>query len=142
MLTALALSVPVERTDVGKLIPVETVFLYKEGDTFVLELDTGNTGRGRTVEEAVKNLNETAAGIIYLDTSEYLLVEESTEESLSSIGKYLKSSVRVCKAERGLDLAYVSEYLDVQKPERTIKVAKTAGITEKIEQFGGSIKII
>lgn len=136
-----AILVPVERSDVGKLIPVELVFLYREENTFVVETDTGNLGTGQTVRQAVKNLHETAEGEIFLDTADYLLIEETVEDQLEEIGGYLKRSARVCLADKGLDLAQTAMYLQVHTPKQSIKVAEMNGIEEKIEQYDGRIKI-
>lgn len=138
---ASALIVPVERADVGKLIPVETVFVYREGEMTVVETETGNRGVGSTVDTAIQNLHETASGLIFLDTAEYLLVSEETVGLLSDMAGYLKETTRVCKAEPGIDLMAVSEYLAVHRPSSSLKVANTMNITEKIEQNEEEIKI-
>ena len=65
---------PVDRLDIAKLLPVEAVAVYRENDTVVLKTDTDNTGRGKTVWEALKNLKENAVSVIYLDTADYLLI--------------------------------------------------------------------
>lgn len=131
LLTA-ALAVPVQKTDVGKLIPVEAVFLYTEDNQIALETDTGDKGSGETVKEAAEDLHESAAGHLYLDTADYLLVEESAAERLVEIAPYLKRTVRVCEAEQGIDLAQVSEYLRTHRPNSILERSVQSGITEKI----------
>ena len=68
LLLAAVLLLPVQGTDVGKLLPVEVLQIYKEEDSVVLTTDVGASGVGATVDAAIENLKATAAGIIFLDT--------------------------------------------------------------------------
>lgn len=138
---ALSLAVPEYGTDVGKLIPVELVFLYREADQIVIETDVGEWGRGETVDAAVRDMHESASGEVFLDTAEYLLIEEPVLDQMDVISGYLKGCVRVCKAQRGLDLQEAARYLDAHRPEMKLKVAKTAEITEQLKQIGGKLKL-
>ena len=131
VLMVAALVVPVRRVDVGKLIPVETLFLYAEGDRIVLETDTGQTGKGSTVQEAAVDLRKKAPGYLYLDTAEYLLMEPGMEGYLAQMNPYLKASTGVCTAAKGTDLSKAAEYLTVHQPERTIGEAVVEGRGEK-----------
>ena len=112
-----ALLMPVERANVGKLIPVEVVCLRTQGDTVILETDTGEQGAGGTVEAAYEDMEDTAAGIIYLDTAKYLLVQKPDHMHLESVCKYLKGDVRVCCVEQKVNLSEAARYLSVNEPE-------------------------
>ena len=70
LLMTAALLAPVERADVGKLRPIETVSVYRENDWVVLRTDTDDVGIGTTAIQALKNMKDSASGIIYLDTAE------------------------------------------------------------------------
>ena len=113
VLLGLALLVPVERADVGKLRPVETIAVYQEGDLIVLRTDTGDTGIGTTAMQALQNMKDTACGIIYLDTARYLLVEEGTEHAAEALQPVLKGKVRMCLASREIELLLATQYLNV-----------------------------
>ena len=63
-------------TDLGSLRPVELVQLTEEKGILVLKTDTGDSGWGLTLGQAVAKLKETTPGQIYLDTADYLLLEE------------------------------------------------------------------
>ena len=89
LLLGAALIIPVEGTDVGKLLPVELVQLDKMGDTVVISTDAGATGTGETVKAAIRDMEKTAAGIVFLDTADYLLVTESAMEEVESITEHL-----------------------------------------------------
>lgn len=94
-LLALALSVPLKRLDVSKLQPVEGVALYRDGSQVVLETDTGSRGMGKTALEALKDMKDKATSVIYLDTAEYLFVEEGMENFAEGLRPILSKAVRV-----------------------------------------------
>lgn len=115
-LLAAALMIPTRATELGKMKPVETVCVFWTGDMVVIETDTGNTGRGMTVAEAVENLKETTPGIIYLDTADYLLLEKGTEQLIPELAKYLKKSVRICNVQGDVAVKSAAEFLAVHAP--------------------------
>lgn len=86
---------PVNRLDVAKLKPVQTVAVSIEEGQVVIETDTKNRGRGRSVREAVENLEENTPGVIYLDTAQYLLVTEEAMSQLEEMKSYMYPSVCV-----------------------------------------------
>ena len=138
LILLLSLTVPEYRTDVAKLIPVEVLYLYEE-QGIVIETDTGNVGQGNTLEEAIDHMKETASGVIFLDTAEYLLVTD--EGFLEGAGKYLKGTVRVCMAEKGLDLRDSAEYLEVHKPTAKLKKSGMGPIEEILTEVDGQFQI-
>lgn len=119
MVTALVL--PIQGVDVGKLLPVELVQIYKEEDTVVITTDVGAAGTGLTVKSAVENLKATTSGIIFLDTADYLLIDETAQEEALELAKYLKPFVRVCDAAIDVDLRDAAMFLGVHKPKARLK---------------------
>ena len=93
---AAVLLIPVEKLDVGKLEPVQAVWICRVEDEIILETDTEDKGRGMTVEAALADLEEHCLGIIYLDTAEFLLVSEDATDQIPMMRKHLKDSVEVC----------------------------------------------
>ena len=133
-LLAVTLAVPLQATDIGKLHPVELIQLYRDGDTIVICTDTGAAGKGSTVAHAVANLKATTTGIVFLDTAEYLLVEESAEEDYPQITQYLKPSVKVCRSTGEIDLHQAAVFLDIHRPAlglRDVKGIRNAPILKK-----------
>lgn len=92
---------PLEKMDIAKLLPVETVSLYTEGGDVVLQTNTENTGRGGSVASALENLKEVTPAVIYLDTAKYLLVDENAIDYVDDLRQHLKQSVEVavCNAK-------------------------------------------
>lgn len=105
------LTLPVEHLDVGKLHPVQVVSIYKEDQWIVLETDTGDYGVGATAEQALRNMKDTTAGVIYLDTAEYLLLRKGTEDEAEALRRVLKPNTRLCYAEGEVDIAQTGKYL-------------------------------
>ncbi len=107
--------VPVERLDVAKLVPVQTVAIYTELSTVVLETDTHNVGRGNSVSKALQDLEDTTPGVIYLDTAEYLLVSSDAQSYVEALREYLNPSVMVSlwDGEGAVDVA--AKYLSVME---------------------------
>lgn len=122
---ALAFLIPVERTDVGKLCPVEVVTLAKSGEGYEIGTDLGVWGYGPTISDAVTDLKQTASGIVYLDTAKYLLsgpVPGTVKEELCG---YLKTDVRVVQWD-GYQLPETAAwFLDTHVPNVTLKSWKT-----------------
>ena len=99
----------------AKLEPVQTVAVRTEGQQIVMETDTKNEGRGRTVEEAIKDLEERTPGVIYLDTAQYLLLTKETEEYGPALRDYMRPTVKVSLWDGKGSVETAAQYLDVQR---------------------------
>jgi len=116
ILLAAALLIPVKGTDVGKLVPVEVIQIYKEGDVGGIATDLGESGVGTSVKEAVENLKATTSGIIFMDTADFLLIDVNAKEEAIVLKDYLKPSVRVCFLDGEIDLEKTAAFLNVHRP--------------------------
>ena len=119
------LLVPLERTDVADLHPVETVALYKTSSGYRIETDTKDYGEGETVDAAFADLLSTSSGVIYLDTAHYFLVSYGAEPAAEAMREYLKRGVRICAVIGQGDLSRVSEFLSVQPRLQLFRKWKT-----------------
>lgn len=126
ILLASALLVPVERLDVGKLKPVGLVQIYKDADAIVIVTDSDDSGVGYTLAEAFTNLKETTAGAIFLDTADYLLIDQVFIKEIETLGKYLKPQVLVCIANEYIDSKAAAEYLSAHRP--TVRLKDKTGL--------------
>ena len=111
LLLGAVLAIPVEKLDVGKLEPVQAVWMYTAADKIVLETDTEDRGSGRSVDEALADLENRCKGIIYLDTAQFLLVSENSVDHIPALGHYLKGSVKVCQWEGKGSVADAAKYM-------------------------------
>jgi len=87
---------PVQRLDVAKLEPVQTIALRVNKDMVILETDTRNKGEGKDLPSAIEDLEDNTPGVIYLVTAQYLLLTEDGKAYARELEKYLRKSVKVC----------------------------------------------
>lgn len=133
-----AILVPGKATDVGQLIPVEVVAVSEKQGSIILETDTGDWGRGETMAEAIGNMEKHAPGVIYLDTAEYLIVEEGIDPCL--LLPWLKGNVRVCIGA-DLPLQEIAEFLAIHKPGIRLKDVSDPAQLQKIREENGAFDL-
>ena len=142
VILALVVAVPAKPMNIGKLLPIRAVGVYKEGSWYRIETDTGNQGFGSTVPQALRNMKDTASGIIYLDTAEYLVLTDATENIAVELEPELRTSIKVCMATKPMDLAQVAEYLDVHKGLPKFEAYKKGAELPLISTFGETITFL
>ena len=105
--------------DIAKLEPVQTVYLYIEGNTLHMETDTGASGTGRTLTEAAADMRANAAAEIFLETAEYLILspEVIIAEDFFTI---LHPSCHICFTPERPDLTTAANYLSTHAPDITL----------------------
>lgn len=140
-LVVAALLIPTTPQELGKLKPVEVVKLNKEKGVIQIETDTGDTGRGETIELALRELKETTPGTIYLDTAEYVLLPKQGEQLLHQLSPHLNPSVRICTWEGNIDLNEASGYLDAHKPRNEMKHYKAGMPLQTLSSENGVLKL-
>ena len=122
VIIALVFFAPVKWTDVADLLPIETVAVYKEEGSVVLETDSGYKGVGQDAQKALENLKEKTPAIIYLDTAKYLVVAEDAKEQIQELKGYLKEKIRIYIADVRGYVKEASKYLQTHEnlPENTM----------------------
>ena len=131
-----AMLVPTRPLELGKLKPVEVIRVSRSDEGVLIETDTGDSGRGRTVNQAIWNLHESTAGVVYLDTAEYLLVPPD-EMVLKQISPYLRESIRICQWTGEMKLEAAAKYLDVHKPDVQMKEYRVGTALQVLETENG-----
>ena len=120
-LVAAALMLPARPVQLGKMKPVEVVQMTGAAGLITLETDTGDTGAGETVLQALTDLKETARGIVYLDTAAYLLVSEDAGQLIPELEPHLKSGIYIVQVSGEVELEKAAEFLEVHKPSVQLK---------------------
>lgn len=115
VLLAIALLIPIKKIDISNLEPIQAVKMDYQQGNMILQTDTGDVGVGENVQTALDNLKETSAGIVYLDTAEFLLVTENARDYIGHIKPYLKNRVRVCRWDGEGELTNAAKYMDAHK---------------------------
>ena len=91
-------------TDAAKLAPAQLVYVQTNGSEITVRTDLGNMGSGRDLSEAFKDLENTTPGKVFLDTADYLLVDETSVRYLQELGGWLKGDCLVCLGKKIKDL--------------------------------------
>lgn len=112
---------PFRGTDIAKLAPVEVVWLTEKGGQVYLETDTGDMGWGTDVRAALEDMKAAAPGSIFLETADYLVVEQGREALLEQTCGVLRPSCMVCTAEIMPDMEAVAAYLAAHEPQITLR---------------------
>lgn len=107
--------------DVATLEPVQTVWLSSDGGRIVLHADTGAEGAGKNLEDALKNLRETALSYVFLDTADYLLITPELTHLIPSMQNLLRPSCRICLTRDKPDLEKAGGFFKIHKPRVTVK---------------------
>ena len=136
-LLASTLLFPMRGMDIGKLRPVGLIQLYKEAGKVFVVTDTGDSGRGKTVDEAFGNLEDTTSGVIFLDTADYLLISETAKDAAMELGQYVKPTIEICIAEKDIDPVKAAEYLAVHHPEVKLRDENAFRTAQKLTQENG-----
>ena len=111
---------PFQGTDVATLEPAEALYVSLEEQVLV-ETDGGWFGGGETVEQAIADLKESAPGQVFLQTVDYLLLQEGSEEVLPALYAHLRSGCSVCRIEEKPDIEKASAYLRTHRPGMTLQ---------------------
>ena len=106
--------------DLETLKPVCLLEVSWKKGSVMLRTDTGDYGTGASLQSALKDMEETSSGRIFLETADFLLLEGNAEALLPEIWEKLRPAVRVCRTEEKLDLRQAAEYLSVHLPETTL----------------------
>ena len=113
ILLILTFLAPVRRVEIEHLEPVEAVFAVRNGNQITLTTDTGASGSGDDVAQALIDLEETTPGIVFLDTARYLLLSTDAQEDVLQLRHHLKGSVRLCMFEGKQDPEKAVRHLEV-----------------------------
>lgn len=108
-------------TDAAKLVPAQLVYVQRQGDDITVRTDMGNMGKGRDLTEAFVDLEKTTSGKVFLDTADYLLVNEAAINLLPELKSWLKGDCYICVADEIEDLEGAAVYLDAHPPELKLR---------------------
>ena len=110
-LLCLLVFLPDRGQDPSELHPVEVFCLIRQGDTFLLETDTGLRGMGTTPEKALQDLKRHACAEVFADTARILLVDGDAEAQVPQLYPLLRPGCKVYAVEGTGDLTRAAEFL-------------------------------
>lgn len=141
LILALVWIMPIERTDVAQLRPVEVIAIYKHADTVVMATDTEDIGVGADAASALENMRQTSPAVIYLDTAQYLLIARNAEGEAQFLCDTLKGSTKVCRISSDINLKDAGKYLPVHGNLPSLQEWKTGQHLPTLSTENGRIKI-
>ena len=109
------LLLPNPKEDVGNLEPIQAVWLQKDELGVVLQTDTDDIGYGVDVYQALADMKLHSAGVIYLDTAEFVLAEEDAQAYIGELKGMLDGSVRICLWDGEGELVDAARYMQSHK---------------------------
>lgn len=112
---------PSPGTELGELQPVSVLKVEEKGKQILLSTDTMDEGVGETLDGALRNLEDTTPGHVFLDTVENLVITEETRYLLPQLKSILRPTVAVCVIETDIDLEAASEFLHSHVPEKKLR---------------------
>lgn len=124
----LLLLLPQRGTDVGKLLPVETLLIEKRAGMYVLSADTGDTASGESLKTAVENLQRSAPGEIFLDTADYVLLTRETIGCIGELSLFVRPGTQVYVAEQNVQFEEIGEFLRTHGPKAPLYRVKKGEI--------------
>ena len=118
-----------------------TVYAFSTENWKRSEEEVGGIMRllGAYLKEAIRDMEKTAAGIVFLDTADYLLVTESAMEEVESIKEHLKPSVRVCIQHVEMNLKDAAAYLSVHRPEHQLRSCQDPQSLQILTEESGKV---
>ena len=129
---------PLQGVDIGRLSPVETVWMEQREDGVYLRTDAGAIGWGENAKEALENLRTTSSGIIFLETADYLVLRIGSEKLLEQLTDVLRPSCMICVTPQMPDLQSVTDFFLTHEPNLTYRQWQVEGcaLPYLIEQEG------
>lgn len=129
-----------EGTELGELLPVELICISREENQTAVRTDTGDCGKGRTLAEAVEDLKQHAAGTIYLDTADYVIL--SREIPWQELLRVLRPSTEVCYGEEIGDLQEAAAWLRIHSPEVSFRDLRSGlGTIPELQEKEGRLHL-
>ena len=113
-------SEPSAGVDVGKLQPVQTVCMSREGETVTVWTDAGDRGTGKDLKTAVEDMKRYASAEIFLDTADHLLIAPECLEVIEEGITIFRPSCSLCLMDGEPDLQKVGQYLQIHAPTVTM----------------------
>lgn len=111
------MALPSPGTELGDLHPISLLVVEAERKNIHLITDTEDSGTGETLEAALRNLEETTPGHLFMDTVQNLIVTEQTRFLFPQLKDILRPGVMVCITDSEIDPKTIPEFLRTHQPK-------------------------
>ena len=133
---------PFGGTDVGKLHPVEVLYVGESENTISIITDTGVSGAGNTLEEAIADLHMRATGKVFLETANYLLLSPQMQLDAAAFWDFLRPACQVYYCRAAEDIHNAASYLESHPSQITLLSWRTGTVNiPYLEAAGEGFKL-
>lgn len=115
---------PFTGTDVAKLHPIEVLIVQQNNGILSISTDSGITGFGKDVPQALSDLKLVAAGEVFLETANYVLLSPDCSDVIDSFFAYIRPACQIYLFEGEGDWYQVSKYLESHPSNATLLACK------------------
>jgi hypothetical protein len=115
---------PFAGTDVAKLHPIEVLIVQRNNDILSISTDSGITGFGEDVPQALSDIKLVAAGEVFLETANYVLLSPDCSDVIDSFFAYIRPACQIYLFEGEGDWYQVSKYLESHPSNATLLACK------------------
>ncbi|MBQ1372290.1 MAG: hypothetical protein IIY70_05105 [Oscillospiraceae bacterium] len=114
---------PFRARDVAGMLPVKTVFITRSGEEYTVDVGAGVEAVGKTISEALEQLQQEAPEEIFLPTAEQIVLTDPDEEAVEAVAREsaFRPAAGVCKTNHPKpDAEALGNYLEAHPSDYTI----------------------
>ena len=115
---------PFTGTDVAKLHPIEVLIVQQNNGILSISTDSGITGFGKDVSQAISDLKLVAAGDVFLETANYVLLSPGCEDVIDTLFAYIRPACQIYLFEGEGNWSQVAKYLESHPSKATLLACK------------------
>ena len=115
--------------DAAELVPVQALVIDAENGAVTVTADTGDTGRGASLDAAFQDLQAGCAGILFTQTAEHVVLTQSAWYLVPqvSVSAHLRPAAKIYRAVTdGTDAKQALSFLQAHPGELTLSRARAA----------------
>ena len=115
--------------DAAELLPAQVLVIARENGQITVESDNGASGTGATLPDALDSMEKSAAGTLFLDTAEHIVLLQSARELLPAAARQerLRPAAKLYLARmEALDAEACVTYLQAHPGRLTLAEARAA----------------
>lgn len=115
--------------DAAELLPAQVLVIARENGQITVESDNGASGTGATLPDALDSMGKSAAGTLFLDTAEHIVLLQSARELLPAAARQerFRPAAKLYLARmEALDAEECVTYLQAHPGRLTLAEARAA----------------
>ncbi len=111
---------PFTGTDIAKLHPIEVLVVKRENAILSVSTDSGLTGFGTDVQQAISDLKLAAPGEVFMETANYVLLTSECTDAIDGLFAYIRPACQIYLFEGEGEWSNVAKYLESHPSDATL----------------------